>query len=113
MDKRTRPENEVKALYAFEAMRGFQSMDWGHLFLHATGAGMAIYEIRIKVWENESAGLLMVIKAHDGEGTPVVGFHTGGHPVEMLASAARRIRNGSIRWKEDQYYRGGGLEGED
>lgn len=48
--------------------------------------------------------VLVVVKAYDAEGTRWVGFHSAMSMIEALAGTMIRIRNGSIKWKVDEFY---------
>ena len=45
---------------------------------------------------------LAIITGDDGSG-PVVAFHSGDGLTATIEGLAAKIRNGSLKWKEDQY----------
>ena len=104
-----RPEYQVKALYLLDGLNAFEALEWGDVMDDREVAGLLVYEIRLFRSETGNDPLLMVVKAYAADGTPMVGFHGGSHPVEMLAAALRRMRNGSFKWKPDEYARGRGV----
>lgn len=48
---------------------------------------------------------LVVVRGVDGEGGPVVAFHSAVGCAEAVAGAARRIKAGNMKWKVDEYRR--------
>ncbi len=53
-------------------------------------------------WSDE-VETLVVIKGTTEEGVQVVGFHSEVGMLDALAGAARRLVNGTIKWREDNY----------
>jgi hypothetical protein len=105
MSKYGRNPSEIAKLQQIDHLRLFDLWDWVGWLQGEVIGGHEIYEVRITASTQGDDPLLMVIKAWDTEGAPVVGFHGGGHILEMLASAARRVRNGTIKWRADEYAR--------
>lgn len=51
----------------------------------------------------EYSGEYLVIISAYVQGQPMVGFSSGSTIMEALLVCSRRILNGSIKWKDDQY----------
>lgn len=62
-----------------------------------------IREIRVMQNKDGSPGVLAVVKAVV-EGRMLVGFSQGMNPSEAIASAVERIKNNSMKWREDRPY---------
>jgi hypothetical protein len=63
---------------------------------------LLLTSIKIKVNNNEGTDVLIILCAVSPDG-PVVAFNDGDGIKEALMTTLNRIRNGRIRWKEDQY----------
>ena len=61
-----------------------------------------LYELKIKCDPSDEQGVLVMAKAYTEDGY-VVGFHRGESVVEAVTGMARRIVNGTLKWREDQY----------
>jgi len=64
---------------------------------------MNIREIRVKQNSDGSPGVLVVVKAVV-EGRMLVGFSQGMTTSEAVSSAVERIKNNSMKWREDKPY---------
>jgi hypothetical protein len=61
-----------------------------------------ITEIRIRRRNPETGEVLVIVKARDEE-MSYVGFHSEPETELALKGALERVRNGQMRWREDQY----------
>lgn len=59
-------------------------------------------EIRIRCDPSDEMGVLIIAKGLSEDG-PVVAFHRGETIVEAVQGMARRLKNQTAKWKEDQY----------
>lgn len=50
--------------------------------------------------------VFLVVKGLDAEGTPCVAFHSAFTLGEALRGLEARLRNGTLKWKVDQFARG-------
>jgi hypothetical protein len=57
--------------------------------------------IRIPAQRHED--VLVVLRGHDSDGGPVVAFHSEPMVANALAGAARRLADGQLKWREDEY----------
>lgn len=48
---------------------------------------------------------LVVLRGLDAEGAPVVAFHGADDLVGALGGAGERLRNGTLRWRPDEFGR--------
>lgn len=67
---------------------------------------MNIREIRVKQNSDGSPGVLVVVKAIE-DGRLLVGFSQGMTTSEAVSSAVERIKNNSMKWKDDKPYGAG------
>lgn len=58
--------------------------------------------LKLRAPMEDSAEYLVVVSAYV-DGRAMVGFSAGSTIMEALLICSRRILNGSIKWKEDQY----------
>lgn len=61
--------------------------------------------LKFKGASGDQGEVLAIIQAFDKEGTPVVAFHAAPTFGECLNGVAARLRNGSLKWKVDEYAR--------
>lgn len=64
--------------------------------------GVEVAEIRLRLPVSEGQGYLVIVKALGQDGK-VVGFHDGTTLVEALVGALRRLKQGTVRWKSDEW----------
>lgn len=62
-----------------------------------------ITHISFKVRYGSEGDILAVLRAETGEGK-VVAFHSGDRLDDVVLGLASRLRNGSLRWREDTPY---------
>ena len=67
------------------------------------GGDRWLKEIRIKVRYGEEGDVLVVVKAEGSEGNQVA-FHSGDRVDDVVIGLANRLRNGSLKWREDKPY---------
>ena len=106
-----RPKKEQEQLRALDQMRAWPAIEWGDVLHQEVALDITPYEIRIKFTPEGYTSLLMIIKAWDSEGGKVIAFQSGVNPVEMMASAYRRLQNGSLKWKRDEWRGDAGQNG--
>lgn len=56
----------------------------------------------VKCDPDDEAGVLVVLKGYLGQ-VEMVAFHRADTVSEAISSTGNRLRNGSLKWKEDQY----------
>lgn len=61
-----------------------------------------LYEFRVKCDKSDPQGYLVVVKGL-GEDGYVIAFHRGETVVEAMVGVARRLKNHTLKWKEDIY----------
>lgn len=83
------------------------------------GAGKALFALDSKIWHMWHAGdqmlqIKLVVKATDGsdvmcvvtaqiEDVQVVAFHNGDSIRSALTGLSKRLANGSLKWRRDEY----------
>lgn len=100
--KDQRRDDELRRVWALEPVVDID------LWTHITGSNwngrVTVYEIRITEKDDAQDRWLFVVKGIDEEGTPVVGFHGAGDIVGGMASLARRLQHGNVKWRRDDWY---------
>lgn len=71
--------------------------------LGATWASVELVALRLKFPADENGECLVVLTGYDGNGAPVVAFHTAVSATEAVVGAINRFQNGTLKWKEDEY----------
>lgn len=61
-----------------------------------------LYELRLKCDTGDPEGFLVIAKAL-GETGYVIAFHRGETVVEALVGLSKRLKNHTLKWREDQY----------
>ncbi len=64
--------------------------------------GVYVRGMSIRLPNDESPEYLMVVRL-DGEGGKRVGFHSADTLLSLVVGTLRRLRSGSIKFKEDEY----------
>jgi len=77
--------------------------DWTDVLTGGVIAGVEPYDVRIKHTPDGDEPLLLIVKAYNADGAPLVAFHAGRNVLDILAGAMRRMRNGTIKWRNDDY----------
>lgn len=67
--------------------------------------GTEIQELRIRLPQDDGQGYLVVIKALSEKGK-IVGFHDGTTLTDALLGALRRLKQGNVRFKPDEWTQG-------
>lgn len=67
--------------------------------------GVALKGFSVKAPPEERGEYLLVLRGLDPEGVPVVSFTSATTLEECFRSAVARMRNGQMRWREDEYGR--------
>lgn len=62
--------------------------------------GMRVNEIRIRTGRDRGGEHLIVVKA-SFEGRQFVGFHSGNDVEEVLQGALERVKNNTMKWRDD------------
>lgn len=63
--------------------------------------GLQLVEIRVKEAPSNPGEFLVVLKARL-EGRPVVAFSSGSTVLDAISTAVERMRNSTMRWREDR-----------
>lgn len=71
-------------------------------FVRGTEKRPQIFEVRLQPSRDGGGSFFAVVKGFDGDGYQV-GYHAGLGLFPMLVELGRRIGNGSLKWREDQY----------
>lgn len=69
---------------------------------HMFDQGVRIRRITFKCGGDPRGSWLVIITVVTAEG-PLVAFHNGEGLLSAVEGLAARIRNGSLKWKEDEY----------
>jgi len=64
-----------------------------------------VHGFSVKPPQAEGGEFLLVLRGLDGEGAPVVAFHSATELCEVFSGVANRLANGSLVWRPDQYAR--------
>lgn len=62
-----------------------------------------VHEVKLRLGDTTRFETLVILTGVDDENTPLVAFHSGCPPSEALTGAFRRLMNGTLSWKVDQY----------
>lgn len=62
-------------------------------------------ELRVKCDPDDESGVLIIIKGYVGSEWQVA-FHRGDSIATCIAETGNRLRNGSLKWREDKPYEG-------
>lgn len=79
--------------------------DLGRVDRYRTNEGHdapVLYQVNIKCDPADEQGVLVMAKGYTEKGY-VVAFHRGETVVEAVVGMARRLGNGTLKWKEDAY----------
>jgi hypothetical protein len=57
-----------------------------------------VYEVRYKA---QDTGMMAVLKARTGDGSPVVAFCGGGSYPEVVANVEKGLATDGLRWRPD------------
>lgn len=61
-----------------------------------------LYELRLRCDQSDPQGYLIIAKGV-AEAGYVIAFHRGENVVEAIVGMSRRLKNHTLKWKEDQY----------
>lgn len=67
-----------------------------------------IHSIKFRNTFGDGSEVMAIIGAFDDAGGPVVAFHSASNFGETVVGVAKRLRNGSLKWRTDEYYRKAG-----
>jgi hypothetical protein len=68
------------------------------------GAGQNGYRgMSIRFPKEQHGEFLITIRSESDQGEPIVAFHGGNSLSDALAGLSERLRNGTLKWKIDQY----------
>ena len=65
--------------------------------------GFGCLDIRIKVADIIGGSHLAIIRGFDGEGRPIVAFHSSEDILGCLSGLYAKLLEGTIKWKPDQF----------
>lgn len=79
--------------------------DIGLALLQPERLGVALVGLSVKGPRSDGDELLLVLRGVDSDGTAVVSFTSATTLDECFRSARARLRNGSMKWRVDEYVR--------
>lgn len=79
-----------------------------HWLTHEMEGQMDLRGFTVRAGTETSGDVLVVVRAFDHEGGPVVGFHAARTVSEALTGAVSRIRGEKMKWRGDDYAIGKG-----
>ncbi len=82
-------------------VKGLMHLD--HILSNSWSGSVDLTSIKMKLPSDERTETLIILLGTDGEGTPVVAFHSGLGAAEALAGALTRMANGKLKWRIDEY----------
>jgi hypothetical protein len=82
---------------------GYAIMLYDHVCSAYWRGSYEITGLSLRAPQTEGGEFLVVVRGFDHEGAPVVGFHSALSAGEALAGAARRLADGTIKFKPDAY----------
>jgi hypothetical protein len=106
--------NTVRAQQVFDQQIQRLGLALG-LLDHICSAGwtgeVELLNIKVRLGSPGGEETLVIVTGTWGDGTPVVAFHAAQSPSDAVAGCLNRIRNGTMKWREDQYAKGTGNAG--
>lgn len=103
--KRTEHGNTISAQAAFDRevhLTGSRVFDINSFVHQGVRDKFIVRSIKFRAGNTPGADWLVVITAYSS-GTPVVAFHSGVGFKDTLLGLASRLKNGSLKWKADEY----------
>ena len=67
------------------------------------GGDVDVSGVKIKLGGADGMESLVIVTGRNGDGLPVVAFHSALGGLDALAGALNRLANGGLKWKEDEY----------
>ena len=61
------------------------------------------YSFSVKAPTEEKPEFFMVVRGIDGEGRPVVAFHSSLELDTLFRGVEQRLLNGTLKWRDDEY----------
>jgi len=71
--------------------------------LGAVYADIELTAVRLKMPPVSGGESMAVITGIDGDGTPVVAFHSAVSVTELMCGLVTRLANGTLKWRVDEY----------
>lgn len=59
--------------------------------------------LKVKLGYIDHTDTMVIVTALDGQGAPVVAFHSANLPSEAIMGAVNRFLNGGLKWRDDEY----------
>ena len=84
-----------------QLVRGVKYLD--RVMAEGRGADVEVTAWRIRAPRDENDDYMVVVTAIGVDGEALVGFHSGVSLAETIAGMCNRVRNGSMRWRPDEY----------
>ncbi len=87
---------------------GAEKLGWAMLTLEAGIEGYRSWSVDIEGFSirtplAQHGEYLLVLKGIDGEGGPVVAFHSATSLSDLFCGAANRLGNGTFKWRVDEF----------
>lgn len=86
--------------YWYEVGRALGDVDKYQKLGHV--AQPELYDLRVKCDLSDEQGFLVIAKGFTEKGY-VIAFHRGETVVEAVVGMSRRLKNHTLKWKEDTY----------
>lgn len=77
--------------------------DLGLAMVDPDRLGVSLVGLSIRPPREEGGEFLLVLRGVDQEGLPLVGFCSASSLEETFRSAVSRLRNGSMKWRADEF----------
>lgn len=62
-----------------------------------------LLSLRVRAPRDQGDDYLVVVRALDADGRPVVAFHGASTFVDALVGLSNRMANGTLKWKADRF----------
>lgn len=98
MAKQRAEPGRDEAERVYEAVLNLHSILGGYRNLSVDVTGMSIRGPKTR-----SGEYFCTVRGEDEEGLPVVAFHSAFSLVDLLQGVAARLRNGTFKWREDEF----------
>lgn len=78
-------------------------MSYDYIYSVAWRGEVDIEGLSLRSPRAEGGEWLCTLRGFDSDGTPVVAFHSALSAIEALAGAGERWRQGTLKWRVDEY----------
>ena len=103
------PGNVLASLAALDQVcqrLGQSLLNWDRAVSPAYRGEVEVTGFSIRVPGGSEEEVLVVIRGLWSDGSPVVGFHSEVGVAQAVANAGRRVADGNIKWRADEYRTG-------